>query len=358
MKRNVAIIGSVGLPANYGGWETLVEQITKSLGGAFNFTVYCSAKKYREKLNSFNGAELTYINLDANGVQSIFYDLVSMIKSMRNADALLILGVSGCVFLPIIRWLGTAKLIVNIDGMEWRRGKWGRLAKWFLKLSEGVAVRFADFVVTDNQAIADYVKAAYGRDSVLIPYGGDHASCSPLNLSEEYSFIRRPYAFKVCRIEPENNIDVILSAFRFYDAIDLVIVGNWSNSGYGVALREAYQGVKHIHLLDPIYDPDKLNCLRTSCRLYLHGHGAGGTNPSLVEAMHLGLAVLAFDCVFNRETTEDSAWYFRDSEELCTRLKSLSSDDLIALCRRMKEIADRRYTWEIVALQYSNLFLV
>lgn len=354
--KKIAIIGTVGLPSKYGGWETLVDQLTKSLKGIFDFTVYCSSKKYSERQSSYNGAKLVYIDLDANGSQSIIYDLVSMLRSMRSADVLLILGVSGCVFLPIIKLLGTAKLVVNIDGLEWKRDKWGSFAKWFLKVSEAIAVRFADVVVADNAAIAVYVKQKYAKDSALIPYGGDHANKSSLALSEMYPFIKKPYAFKVCRIEPENNIDAILAAFKDCEANELVIVGNWNNSDYGVALREAYRPCKHIHLLDPIYESDKLNCLRSCCRVYLHGHSAGGTNPSLVEAMSLALPIIAFDCEFNRETTENSARYFRNAESLRVQLNSLNVRELIVLGTRMKEIADRRYTWKIVASQYSNLF--
>lgn len=359
LKKNlkVAIVGSVGLPASYGGWETLVDHLTKSLEGQFDFTVFCSAKKYFEQMETYNGAKLVYLNWDANGVQSIPYDFFSMLKSMRSHDVLLVLGVSGCVLLPIIRLLGSAKIIVNIDGLEWRRAKWSQFAKSFLKFSEMMAVKFSDIVVADNKAISDYVNESYLKNCELIPYGGDHAEAASAKSAQEYSFMNRPFAFKVCRIEPENNLDYILEAFKAYQGHDLVIVGNWRNSKYGISLKEQYSNIDHIHLLDPIYEPEKLNTLRSSCSLYIHGHSAGGTNPSLVEAMSLALPIIAFDCNFNRETTENSAIYFNNSENLIALLKNLDLSSLPTIATKMKEIASRRYTWNIVSTQYSDLFL-
>jgi glycosyltransferase involved in cell wall biosynthesis len=355
--RKVAVIGSVGLPPKYGGWETLVDQLTKTLQEQFTFTVFCSAKKYPEQLGSWNGARLEYVALDANGVQSIFYDLVSMLKAARTADVMLILGVSGCIFLPLVKLFAHGRLVVNIDGLEWRRAKWGRVAKQFLKLSENVAVRFADIVVADNKAIQDYIVSEYGRSAVLIEYGGDHARHSSRALRETFPAIEKPYAFKVCRIEPENNLDMILEAFSAFPEMGLVIVGNWSNSEYGQALRKKYQAVERFYLLDPVYDPELLNCLRGSADIYIHGHGAGGTNPSLVEAMHLGLPIIAFGCAFNQETTEGAARYFNDADELVTVLHQLSHEGRDALGLAMKSIADRRYTWHRISSEYAKLFV-
>lgn len=352
----VAIVGSVGLPASYGGWETLVDHLTKSLKGQFDFTVFCSARKYSEKMASYNGAKLVYLNWDANGAQSIPYDFFSMLKSMRSHDLILVLGVSGCTLLPIIKLFGCAKIIVNIDGLEWRRAKWNRFAKSFLKFSEMMAVKFADIVVADNKAIADYVNESYLKSCELIPYGGDHAEAANAKTTTEYSFMSKPFAFKVCRIEPENNLDYILEAFKAYQGHDLVIVGNWRNSKYGASLKDQYSNIDHIHLLDPIYEPQKLNTLRSSCSLYIHGHSAGGTNPSLVEAMNLALPIIAFDCDFNRETTENAATYFNNSEDLLSLLKNLDLSSLPTIALKMKEIASRRYTWNIVSTQYSDLF--
>jgi glycosyltransferase involved in cell wall biosynthesis len=356
--KKIAIIGSVGLPAKYGGWETLVDHLTRNLRGKFEFTIYCSAKKYAEKQDYCNGAHLVYINLDANGVQSILYDIISILKARKFADTLLILGVSGCLFLPIVKLISKNFFIVNIDGLEWRRAKWGRFAKWFLKLSEAVAVRFADVVVTDNKAIQEYVVREYDRESVLIAYGGDHAVW-PLRdecVLSRYGVKGRRYAFKVCRIEPENNIDLIIRSFETYRCLDLVIVGNWNNSDYGIGLRKNYGLLAHVHLLDPIYDHDILNQMRTACHVYVHGHSAGGTNPSLVEAMSLGLPVVAYGCVFNRETTCDQALFFNSTDELVSVLTNLNDELLAKVGANMKKLASQMYTWDKISSSYAELF--
>lgn len=356
--KKIAIIGSVGLPAKYGGWETLVDHLTQNLKERFDFTIYCSAKRYTEKQDCYNGARLEYINLDANGVQSIPYDIISMLKAIKFADTLLILGVSGCLFLPIIKLISSKKFIINIDGLEWRRGKWGRFAKWYLKLSEAIAVRFSDVVIADNKAIQEYILLEYGRESVLIAYGGDHAvrSLCDEDVLSNYGLAGRRYAFKVCRIEPENNIDLIIRSFEYYSDIDLVIVGNWNNSDYGIDLREKYGFLTHIHFLDPIYDHDILNKMRMACHVYIHGHSAGGTNPSLVEAMSLGLPIVAYGCVFNRETTCNQALYFDSSDELVSVLENLNGEFLDDLGLKMKKLATQMYTWGKISSSYAELF--
>ncbi len=163
------------------------------------------------------------------------------------------------------------------------------------------------------------------------------------------------YAFSVCRIEPENNVHVILEAFSKLDAHPLVMVGNWNKSEYGRVVRERFSACKNLFLLDPIYDLGKLKTLRSNASFYVHGHSAGGTNPSLVEAMHFGKAVLAFDCDYNRSTTEDKALFFGDSEELRLLIESLDKTVAEKVGRDMLEIANRRYTWRIVAGQYFTL---
>lgn len=359
MGTKFAVIGTVGLPAQYGGWETLSEQLVTYLDRDYDISVYCSSKSYSSQPKKYGNADLIYIPLKANGVQSIPYDIVSMLHAYRKNDVLVILGVSGCIALPFIKMLTKKKIVVNIDGYEWKRAKWSPLAKKFLKFSEAVAVKYSDAVVTDNQVLQDYVRSEYGRESTLIAYGGDQAKTRVLDESdrERYPFLREPYAFSVCRIEPENNIHVIVEAFHA-SGLPLVIVGNWKQSEYGQALQDKYSDAANLHLLDPIYNGDELSPLRSNATIYLHGHSAGGTNPSLVEAMWLSLPIIAFDVSFNRASTEDSAKFFSSSQELTEHTSRLFGDESERreLSETMHEIAVRRYRWEGVSAQYDKLF--
>ncbi len=361
----VYVVGTVGLPPQYGGWETLADNLTMRAPETVRFTVYCSSRRYRKRIPSYNNAELVYLPLNANGIQSVIYDGLSLFHAAFKAEKILILGVSGCIFLPIIRLLSGAKLIVNIDGIEWKRQKWGRYSSWFLKLSEGIAIKFSDVVITDNPVIRDYVKQSYGVDSETIPYGGDHVDIqsdgSPefFDQSGKWKFLSMPYAFSVCRIEPENNIHVILEAFESIENLSLVIVGNWDNNTYGRQLRAKYGGRSKFHLLDPIYELNALFVLRSNCRIYIHGHSVGGTNPSLVEAMYLGLPVVCFDVSYNRATTHSRASYFSTDEELVDRVSEMMRDEnyRAKVSKEMRSLALRHYTWEKVCAAYYDLFV-
>ena len=165
----------------------------------------------------------------------------------------------------------------------------------------------------------------------------------------------KSYAFGVCRIEPENNVHLILEAFSGNSLLSLIMVGNWERSEYGRNLKLQYEGNPSITLLPPIYDQVQLNAYRAHCALYLHGHSCGGTNPSLVEAMYLGLPIAAFDCNFNRETTENKAFYFKDVDSLREIIIKSEALNLAQVAADMKEIADRRYTWKRIAECYSKL---
>jgi hypothetical protein len=172
-KLKVAIIGIAGLPAKYGGFETLAENLIVRKKYDINYVVFCSSKLYTVKHNMYRGSTLKYISLDANGISSLLYDLISMFRSL-DSDMMLILGVSGSIFLPLIRLLYRGKIITNIDGIEWMRLKWNTFARFFLQVSELIAVRYSDIVIGDNQGIIDYVKKRYNRTAVLIEYGADH----------------------------------------------------------------------------------------------------------------------------------------------------------------------------------------
>ena len=222
-----------------------------------------------------------------------------------------------------------------------------------------MAVKYADVIITDNKGIQDYVKEEYSKDSALIAYGGDHvlqniSENECLSILGKYNIEKNNYYFSVCRIEPENNVHITLEAFdKSKDKI--IFVGNWNRSVYGQELFNKYKGSNNIVLLNPIYDLKTLYALRKNCKAYIHGHSAGGTNPSLVEAMFFNIPIIAYDVVYNRETTENKALYFSDSDSLVYSLKQ--NDSLLKQCaENMYEIANRRYKWNIIAKQYEELY--
>ena len=355
--KQIAIVGIQGVPAKYGGFESLVENIIgENCPPDTHYTVFCSRRDYTERKREYKGASLKYIPwFHANGMQSTPYDVCGLLCALRGYDCILVLGVSGCIFLPVFRLFCRKRLVVNIDGLEHRRAKWGRFAKWFLRVSEAMAVRYADVVVADNKGIQDYVREVYHKEAALIAYGGDHVQREvpkekQREVLKQYDLESGAFAITVCRIEPENNSHIILEACARAH-YPLVFIGNWEHSEYSRRLKEQYAGVSHIQLLHANYDLDVLYSLRNHCRCYIHGHSAGGTNPSLVEAMFFGKPVLAYDVVYNRETTENKAYYFKSTDELVDLLKwELERGE------EMKRIAQRRYTWKHIAEQYEALY--
>jgi len=360
---DIAIIGTAGVPANYGGFETLADQIiTFAQSGEVStrFLVYCSGGG-DEMVSEYRGATLVNLPISANGIWSIIYDGVSCFHAWcRGCKTFLVLGVSGAPFLMFLRLFTRVRIITNVDGVEWARDKWGRLARIYLRLAEWCAVRASHCVIADNEGIANYIYLRYGIKPRVIAYGGDHAVKGeardrPVNTPELY-------ALGLCRIEPENNVGVILQAFSESKRLPLVFVGNWMGSEYGRTLRDRFGGDPSLTLLDPIYERDALLALRSNATLFVHGHSAGGTNPSLVEAMHFGAPIICFDCVYNRYTTEGRGYFFSTSDELAAVVASLEIKEVdggvFLNCNegyQLREIARRRYVWRLVGSEYLNL---
>lgn len=353
----IAIIGTVGVPGNYGGFETLAQNLVNYHGSNVKnstIAVYCSTKAFEARPERYGCASLRYVSLKANGFQSIPYDIVSLIDAIRRGDdRLLLLGVSGALSLPIIRLFSKSRIVTNIDGIEWKREKWKGISRLLLRASEWAAIRFSHEIIADNDAIAEYVRDTYGIDCHVIAYGGDHA-LNHAGEAEAPIGIPSKYALALCRIEPENNVHCILEALALTDT-PLVFVGNWNNSVYGTNLKKQYGGRPNLHLLDPIYEPGALYALRARASVYLHGHSAGGTNPSLVEMMHFGVPVLAHSCAFNRHTTEGKACYFETAKELSDLLRRLDVKTAARIGADMREIAQRRYTWDHIGKAYFEL---
>lgn len=358
MKKKIGIIGTNGLPGRYGGWDQLLNHLTINLKDKFSLIVYTSSHDAVEGLKEYNGAKLKIINLRANGYQSVFYDMISLFHGALKYETLLVLGTSGCIFFPIVRLFGK-KIILNPDGLEWNRGKWNKKIQNFLLFSEKIGIRYADTIVADNVNIQKYIWDTYNRKSELIEYGGDNASFVELSdfTKDKYSIENRQYAFKVCRIEPENNIHLLLSAFS-KSKTKFILIGNWNNSDYGRELKDKYSSYPNLILLDAIYEQQVLDELRSNCGIYVHGHSVGGTNPSLVEAMNLGLCCIVLGVNYNIETTEGKALYFNNEEDLSKLIELYEQKKIDAnfYGSMLKEIAQRRYKWSVITNKYAELF--
>lgn len=351
----VAIIGTVGVPANYGGFETLVENlIGDNCSKDIEYTVFCSSKSYVNKTKYYKNAALKYIPFKANDIQSIPYDIVSLLWCIRRYDIILYLGLSVPIFKLYKRIFG-GKIIVNIDGISKDREKYRKVHKWYLSFLTKNKIQAPDTIISDNLGIQQYAKKEYGRDSYLIAYGGDQAirevpEAVQRDILNSLGLQKNCYSISVCRIEPENNCHITLEAHAITGK-NLIFIGNWNKNEYGKKLKEKYSKFSNIIVHEPIYDLDTLFALRNNSDVYIHGHKVGGTNPSLVEAMFFGKPILCYDVIFNRATTENQADYF------------CSIDDLVILLNEHKnsgsnllKIAKERYTWKKIVGDYESVY--
>jgi len=354
----IAIVGSVGVPAKYGGFETLAEQLCRHVDPIVaRLLVTCAKTSYPpdERSQLFHLHERHFLRFKANGWQSMVHDAWAILYMAMagRCDGILLLGVSGAWILPLLRLIRPSFPIwVNIDGAEALRTKWGKVTSLLLRTLEALAIRHSTRIIADNAEISGDLLRHYDVNPVVIAYGGDHIGyieCLHRTVPPDAS-----RCFALSRIVPENNVEAILAAFVGAPTT-LVYVGNWDASRYGADLQRRYAHYPNITLHPPIYDQDQLNRLRGSCSIYVHGHGVGGTNPSLVEAIFWASQIYAFDCKYNRSTMQGSGEYWSTSGELRTLLTALSApggattDPAIALLRA-------RYAWTEIAAQYIALW--
>lgn len=361
MKKKVALIGTNGIPAKYGGFETLTEYLANYLNEEFEVSVYCAKSPKENRLETYLNSKLIYLPFKANGWQSMIYDAISIIHAFFYSDVLVILGFSGIFAFPFKIFFRKKKIVFNIGGVEWQkvRGKKTFAAieikakKWF----EKVCVHYSDVVVTDNQVLWDYVKKTYQIDSVLIEYGGDHAIQKPITkiLIEKYPFLAKKYDVSISRAQEDMNIHMLIEAYKQIPDRNLVIVSNWRTSEYGLKLK-GDDNEKHpnIYLQDAVYNLDELNAIRSNGQIYFHTHSLCGTAPSLTEAMSLGLPVICFDVNTNRSSTEEKSFYFKDAKSLVEIIDNLDESTIKLLGENMNEIANRRYNWKRIAELYRK----
>ncbi len=350
----VPLVGTVGVPARYGGFETLAEQLCRHVPAEeVQFVVYCERGAYAEaeRSTNFAGHRRRFLPLRANGIASLFHDALALVDAVfrHNADEVLVLGYSGAWILPLLKLsCPRVNFIVNVDGMEWRRDKFAASTRLLLKVLEWCAARTATIVIADNEALADLFRARYGREPVVIAYGGDHTLLPGYAPAGDAG--PRGHYLAIARIEPENNTEAIIQGCMAA-GVPLVFIGNWGANAYGLALRARYGDVADITLHDPVYDQAALAPWRQGAIGYIHGHSVGGTNPSLVEALFHTDRIISFDCSFNRATLSGKGTYFRDADHLAELLhKGPDRIEDLHLARLRAT-----YRWVEIAARYRGL---
>lgn len=358
----VAILGCRGIPARHGGFETFAEILATDLvGRGWSVDVYCQeAGDGPVRTDDWRGVTRHRIPVPRSGaLGTVQFDLRSMRLASRRRGPILLLGYNTGLFAAIARLHGRA-VLVNMDGLEWRRAKWSFAARAWLRINEIATARIASHLVADHPEIARHLEPLAAPDRItMIPYGAEAPPDGDAGRTlDELGLTPGGYLLWVARIEPDNRaLDVIEAYGRRPRGLPLVMVGDLEvgSRRYHRTVRDrASPGVR---LPGPIYDRDRLGILRRHAAGYLHGHRVGGTNPSLVEALAAGNPVLADDNPFNRWTAGDAALYFRTVDELDARLGELERDpDLRA---RLSAAAVRqhaeRFRWPPILDRYRAL---
>jgi hypothetical protein len=321
-KKSMAFIGSVGVPNCYGGFESFLESVAPIIAESGNRVyVTCDYNRYQDHSVKFRGVERIFIKIPANGIWSPIHDFIAFIHSVKIAEVIVVLGVSAGPFFIAMRciaYIFNKKLIVNVDGVEWRRNKYSSLTKFILWTFDLLGQLSANQLIYDNKELRPFIHSVFRNKATCIAYSGDHVLRLPNHKKPE-----NLSALTICRIEPENNLEMLIEGVLSSLIDSYVIIGNWNSSKFGIELRNKYSKFPKLLMLDPIYDVVRLAEFRESCAIYLHGHSVGGTNPSLVEMLFYDCNLLCFDCEFNRETAGLLADYCNNSSDFSLKINLL-----------------------------------
>lgn len=384
MQQNVFIIGSKGIPAKYGGYETFVENLTKNqIEKNIKYHVACMGKNNEEF--EHNDARCFNINVPNIGpAKAIIYDLKAIKKSIRyikeNKIKNAIIYILACRIGPflhhykkIMKELGIT-LYINPDGHEWLRAKWSKPIKKYWKLSEKLMVKEADLVICDSKNIEKYIKESYSKynpNTTFIAYGA-HLEKSILkdddknliNWYKEKNVQAHNYYLVVGRFVPENNYKTMISEFmKSKTNKDLVLITNVEQNKFYERLKEetGFERDGRIKFVGTIYEKELINKIRENAYAYIHGHSVGGTNPSLIEALATTNLNLLYDVGFNREVAEDGALYWSLHEmnlaNLIDKSDMLEKSIIEDLSKKAKERIKKEYTWKKIVNDYEKIFM-
>jgi glycosyltransferase involved in cell wall biosynthesis len=358
-------LGTRGIPGAHGGFETFAEQLSLFLvARGWRVAVYCQhdvdAVSRRLWIDEWNGVERINVAVTTKGpLGTLDFDWRCTRDAMVRDSVCLVLGYNSAVFLPFLR-LKKRRILVNMDGLEWRRQKWSRPVRGWFWVNEWIAAWSAIRMVADHPAIADHLASRRSRSrTVMIPYGGlPVEAANPARLSA-FGLVADRYLISIARIEPENNILEIVQAFSLQPRnATLAVLGTMNDANaYHRAVKAAAS--PQVSFLGPIYDIEILRCLRFNARAYVHGHSAGGTNPSLVEALWAGNAVIAHDNLFNRWTAGAAQFYFKDVAACDAAISAVfGDDDAVARSRVAARLRAREaFNWSDVLTAYERELL-
>lgn len=362
MKKQLRILGTRGIPANHGGFETFAEHLSLYLvGRGWEVTVYCQESGnggfYED---SWKDVRLIHIPVKQDGVLgTIIFDWRSTLHACNEPGMVLTLGYNTAVFCSWYRFKGLTNLI-NMDGIEWRRQKWGPCAKAWFYANERIGSLLGNHLVADHPHIEAHLLSRVSKGKITtIAYGAPQVTYADKAILKDFGLSANAYATIIARPEPENSILEIVRAWsRKERGMKLVVLGHYlSNKKYHRMVREAASD--EVLFPGALYEPRTVNALRFFSRLYIHGHQVGGTNPTLVEALGAGNAVLAHDNPFNRWVAGEEAKFFSD-EDSCAEMLEQTLHNEIGIALMRKASARRHleaFTWQKILAEYENLLL-
>ncbi|AFI84269.1 DUF1972 domain-containing protein [Methylophaga nitratireducenticrescens] len=359
--KSVAILGIRGLPAAHGGFETFVEYLVPVLvKNGWKVTVYCQHIGTGPIFTSkYKGVELVHIPVKNDTPWStIIFDWKATRHACRSQSLLLTLGYN-TGFLAIYCRIKKVYNVINMDGIEWKRGKWSLPIRIWFYLNERIACLMGDHLIADHPEIKKHLQTRVSVDKItMIPYGAESVETAKPEKLKPFGLQTNNYAVVIARLEPENSILEIVQAFsqkpRDYD---LVILGNIfpeQNDYHGRIKRASNDRVK---FLGAIYDPEVVQSLRYYSRVYIHGHTVGGTNPSLVEALGAGCCILAHENAFNRWVTQEQVLYFNNIKDCSDKLDLIFRDDELNTMLKLssRQVFHKMFEWLPILKQYEKL---
>ena len=380
--KHVFIIGSRGLPAKYGGFETFVnELVSHQVSDDLRYHVACLSDDSHHQHSNYKQVDCFTINPPKLGpARVIAYDMMAISYALKlikkegiEKPIFYILGNTiGAFISPFARRIHKigGQLFINPDGLEWKRSKWSKPVQTYLKYSEKVMTKYADLVISDNKGIESYIQEAYPwSKTTFIAYGTD---LTPTNFSKDSVQVRtffdqwgieeKGYYLIIGRFVPENNYARAICEFMASETKrDLVIVCNYEGSSYFEQLRQEthFDRDNRIKFVGTVYDKDLLKYLRQECRAYIHGHEVGGTNPSLLEALAQTNENLVLGVDFNRKVALNTAHYWsKETGSLTSLIHQVDSQpESLNLGQAAKRHMQAHYTWEEIVRQYEDLFL-